>query len=296
ELLASLFYNRWKKDPSEKEIINNYIVFSTSASLQPALSRIESSDDQNYQYMLTRLLQKVQRFTTQNPTMAGLYIILLMNYLITSTIELASNKKNSKKDINTARSQDSINLDNYQSNDFGYNTESSNKIQNSNIIGISSDSNSLVQCFVETNFSSNEINLESAQTAVEQYEFCQVHRGEGIIISYGIEKEYPLHIDFTMLPDWVRSLKYELLKIIKDQQFSEYRVDAVKRIQEMGASKANSSLLQINYFESFQLGYYGTKGLAVILETLTEMLVQTKILTTNLCAPQSLSQYLTQVL
>ncbi|CAG8671376.1 12746_t:CDS:2, partial [Gigaspora rosea] len=109
ELLASLFYNRWKKDPSEKETINNYIVFSTSASPQPALSHIESSDDQNYQ----------KRGSS--------------NKRITSTIELAM-----------------------------YNMESSNEIQNSNIIGISSqfqDSNSLVQCFVETNFSSNEINL-----------------------------------------------------------------------------------------------------------------------------------------
>ncbi|CAG8855817.1 12642_t:CDS:2, partial [Gigaspora margarita] len=93
------------------------------------------------------------------------------------------------------------------------------------------------------------------------------HRGEGIIIPYRIEKGYPLHIDFTTLPDQVRR-----------------------------ASKANSSLLQINYFESFQPGYYGTKGLAVILETLTEMFVQTKILTTNLCVSQSLSQYLAQVL
>ncbi|CAG8616113.1 38487_t:CDS:1, partial [Gigaspora margarita] len=36
--------------------------------------------------------------------------------------------------------------------------------------------------------------------------------------------------------------------------------------------------------------------LAVILTALTDMFVKTKILTTNLCAPQSFSQYLTQVL
>ncbi|CAG8801868.1 8095_t:CDS:2, partial [Racocetra persica] len=135
-----------------------------------------------------------------------------------------------------------------------------------------------------------------AQTAVEQYEFCRVHRGEGIIIPYGIEKGYPLHIDFTILSNRVRSLKNELLKIIKGQRYSEYRVDAVKRIQEMEVSKANSSLLQINYFESSQPRYYGTKGLAIILQTLTEMFVQPKILTTNLCTPQSPSQYLAQVL
>ncbi|CAG8856956.1 19823_t:CDS:2, partial [Gigaspora margarita] len=74
--------------------------------------------------------------------------------------------------IDAARSQDSINLNNYQSNDFGYNTKSSNKIQNSNIIGISSDSNSLVQYFVETNFSSNEINLEKNQNKDTQWQYC----------------------------------------------------------------------------------------------------------------------------
>ncbi|CAG8690393.1 22093_t:CDS:2 [Cetraspora pellucida] len=115
--------------------------------------------------------------------------------------------------------------------------------------------------------------FEPAQTAVKQYEFCQVHRREEIIISYGIEKEYPLHLDFTILPNRVRSLKDELLKIIKEQQYSEYHVNAVKKIQEMGVSKANSSLLQINYFELSQLRYYGTKGLAIILETLTEILI-----------------------
>ena len=36
--------------------------------------------------------------------------------------------------------------------------------------------------------------------------------------------------------------------------------------------------------------------MAIILETLTEMFVQTGVLTIDLCAPQSSSQYLSQVL
>ncbi|CAG8621153.1 9242_t:CDS:2 [Gigaspora margarita] len=230
------------------------LALNTQTSPQLALSCIESSDDQNYQYMLTQLLQKVQKFTTQNPTTAvTLYnsfneifvskiekidklqsnslkitptiknpLIIRgkersSNKKITSTIELASNKKNSKKDIDASRSQDSIKLDNHQSNDL---------------------------------------------------------LGEGIILPYEIEKGYPLYIDFTMLPNRVRSLKYELLKIIKGQQFSEYHIDVVKRIQEIGVLKANSSVLQINYFESFQVTwYYGSKGLAVNLETLTKIFV-----------------------
>ncbi|RIB30355.1 hypothetical protein C2G38_2152825 [Gigaspora rosea] len=120
------------------------------------------------------------------------------------------------------------------------------------------DSNTLVQCFVETNFSSNEINLDM------QYQYCCEtlpnplplkvseylndiaikKKVEGIIIPYRIEKGYLLYIDFAMLPNQIR-----------------------------GALKANSSLLQINYFESFQPENYGSKDLAVILETLTEILI-----------------------
>jgi hypothetical protein len=40
---------------------------------------------------------------------------------------------------------------------------------------------------------------------------------------------------------------------MKGQRYSEYRVDAVKRIQEIGKSKVDHPLYQINYFESFQV-------------------------------------------
>ncbi|CAG8528050.1 16481_t:CDS:1, partial [Funneliformis mosseae] len=43
-------------------------------------------------------------------------------------------------------------------------------------------------------------------------------------------------------------------------------------------------------------GYYGPKGLAIILKILTELFIRTGILTVDLCIPQSSSQYLSQVL
>ena len=88
---------------------------------------------------------------------------------------------------------------------------------------------------------------------IEQHKFCQVHIGEGKIIPYGIKKGYPLYIDFTKLPYQILNLKSELLKIIKGQWYSEYCVDAVKKIQEMDLSKVNISLMQINYFKNFQV-------------------------------------------
>ncbi|CAG8846773.1 12599_t:CDS:1, partial [Racocetra persica] len=184
----------------EEDIINNYVVFSTSTSQQSTFSSIGLNDDQNYQYILTQLLQKVQRFMKQNsitattlynsfneilvseienidksqsnnskiiPTIRNPLIIrgkgCLSNKRITSTIELTSNKKkklNKNKDnTNVSRSQDSINMSNYQSSDIAYNTKPSDKTQNSAISLQFQESNSLVQCFVETNFSFDELNL-----------------------------------------------------------------------------------------------------------------------------------------
>ncbi|CAB4489748.1 unnamed protein product [Rhizophagus irregularis] len=47
----------------------------------------------------------------------------------------------------------------------------------------------------------NDILMEkkSTHTIVEQYEFCLVYKGEKTIISCGIEKGYPLYIDFAKL-------------------------------------------------------------------------------------------------
>ncbi|CAG8846789.1 15154_t:CDS:1, partial [Racocetra persica] len=164
------------------------------------ISSIGLNDDQNYQYMLTWLLQKVQRFTRQTsttaailynsfneilvskiekidksqsnnskiiPTIRNLLIIREKerpsNKRITSTKELNSNKKkklNKNKDnTNVSRSEDSINMSNYQSSDIAYNTEPSDKPQNSAISLQFQESNSLVRRFVETNFSFDKLNL-----------------------------------------------------------------------------------------------------------------------------------------
>ena len=55
------------------------------------------------------------------------------------------------------------------------------------------------------------------------------------------------------IPYRITELKSDLLKIIKGQRYSGFRVDAVKRSQTIGRSKVNSPLFQINYFESFQV-------------------------------------------
>ncbi|CAG8828302.1 12223_t:CDS:2, partial [Dentiscutata erythropus] len=74
----------------------------------------------------------------------------------------------------------------------------------------------------------------SANTAVEQIEFCRIHHGEKEIIPYGIKKKYPLDIDFINLPNRILNMKSEILKVIRGQKYSEYCVNAIKKIQEIG--------------------------------------------------------------
>ncbi|CAG8669399.1 12870_t:CDS:2, partial [Funneliformis caledonium] len=150
--------------------------------------------------------------------------------------------------------------------------------------------------FFESNVFSNKSNLVSANSIIEQYKFYRVYKGEEIIIPYGNRKVFPLYINFANLSNRITNLKSELLKIIKGQKYSEYRVNVIKKIQEIELSKVNNLLIQINYFESLQPGYYGLKGLAIILKILTELFIQIEILTVDLCIPQSSSQYLFQVL
>ncbi|UZO20007.1 uncharacterized protein OCT59_011269 [Rhizophagus irregularis] len=94
----------------------------------------------------------------------------------------------------------------------------------------------------------NDILMEkkSTHTIVEQYEFCLVYK----------------------------ELKSDLLKIIKSQCYSKFCIDAVKRIQEIGKSKVDHPLYQINYFESFQPEYYRPKVQVLVSKTVIRLIAE----------------------
>ncbi|RGB26819.1 hypothetical protein C1646_769957 [Rhizophagus diaphanus] len=88
-----------EKNPSEENLINAYINFSTSPTSQQ-LSNNQSNDDQdqNHQYILIQLLQKIQCFVTQNFTISKtLYVSF--NEIFTSEVENL-NKAQSKVQSN----------------------------------------------------------------------------------------------------------------------------------------------------------------------------------------------------
>ncbi|CAG8691339.1 3909_t:CDS:2, partial [Funneliformis mosseae] len=278
----------------------------SSTTLQESTTTL-SNDNQDYQYMLTRLLQKIQRFVTQNP-ISAITFYTSFNEVFVSEIEKETQTQSNNSNIiltkkineNTNNNilESIIDLDNYESTYIAQNIviQPLNEIQN-----LSSSPITQSPQFIESNVFSNESNLEiyqnnnncpycnetlsnplplkvseylnnisigkiSANNIVEQYEFCRI-----------------------------TNLKSELLKIIKEQKYSEYHVNAIKKIQEIELSKVNNPLIQINYFESLQPGYYGPKGLVIILKILTELFIRIGILTVDLYILQPSSQYLFQV-
>ncbi|CAG8682815.1 21732_t:CDS:2 [Gigaspora margarita] len=295
---------------------------TSASSQQPILSSNESNDDQSNQYIFTRLLQKIQRFVIQNPTTATTFYTSF-NEIFTSEIEKINISQSSKSKItptiknplivcgrgrpSNKRIPSTIKLSNNKKQKINKNTKENRsesqkstassiihinplrEIQNFNTTTIhSQDSSSSDQYFIEADFLSNELDLgkllETNQNESEQCHYC----GETLLNPLLLKVlEYLNDIatgkNFIELPNRITNFKHELLKIIKGIRYSEYRVDAIKRIQEIGCQKPIP-------------GYYGSKGLAVSLKTLTKIFVETKILTTNLCALQSFSQYMTQVL
>ena len=206
ELSTSLFYERWRKNPSEKDLINAYTNFysiatsthhSTSISQHSPLAFNNESSD--FQYMLIRLLQKVQRFTVQNPEVAEtLYTSISeiydseiekvnriqtqnskvtptiknplvvhgkgrpSNKRITSITELTSksNKKKRKTNENIPKPQESV----VNNNRSTQNTQPLHEIQPLNTLPSQqyrcpSPPSTKYQSFSETNFLSNELNL-----------------------------------------------------------------------------------------------------------------------------------------
>ena len=198
ELSTSLFYERWRKNPSERDLINAYTNFySVATQTSQHLSLALNNESNDFLYMITRLLQKVQRFVIQNPKVAEtLYTFINERYnfevekiiktrtqnskitptiknplvvqgkgrpsnkRIASTMESTNkpNRKKKKTNENTSKPQESIN------NRSTQNTQPLHKIQSFNIIPSQqyrcpSPPPTQFQSFTEMDFFSNELNL-----------------------------------------------------------------------------------------------------------------------------------------
>ncbi|KAF9403188.1 hypothetical protein BGX21_006371 [Mortierella sp. AD011] len=131
---------------------------------------------------------------------------------------------------------------------------------------------------------------------MEKFEFCRVHFAEERIVPLGMEKNYPLHIDFSQLPGRVRKMEAELRKIIDKTEPSIFLEQALSRYKSMGTLGARHPHVVLANVEQTMPGYYGSKGSAELSKILAKLFLETSILTYDLAHPQKPIEYIQQVL
>ncbi|KAG0176536.1 hypothetical protein DFQ29_005987 [Apophysomyces sp. BC1021] len=131
---------------------------------------------------------------------------------------------------------------------------------------------------------------------MEQYSFCRLHRIELVIKPKGEKKGYPTEIDFEAIGDRIEKFKHELLDVISGKESSTYRETALKAYEDLGKNRARSAMGVMARFETTLPGYYGSKGAAVIFDSLNSMFLHTGVLTTERISPQLPLEYIQQIL
>ncbi|CAB4490616.1 hypothetical protein RhiirA5_474279 [Rhizophagus irregularis] len=138
--------------------------------------------------------------------------------------------------------------------------------------------------------------LQRPRNVVEEFEFCRLHESEALIVPEGLKKNYPININFDILPKRVKKLIPELMLVIKGEINSSYRNIALNAYRKYGRARARKPTILMGRFQKLQPGYYGSKGAYKILSTLVSLLMNTNILTMDMTKPQEPVEYLQQVL
>ncbi|KAG2197251.1 hypothetical protein INT46_005375 [Mucor plumbeus] len=130
----------------------------------------------------------------------------------------------------------------------------------------------------------------------EKDEFCKLHRLELVFKPDGIKNGYPKDIDFNKLEKDVKKFYVELKEVICGEISSDYKDIAERAYKEQGQTKARSMMSVLHRFKVTLPGYYGPRGAAKILKTLTKMYFDTGYLADHLVSSQLPLEYLQQVL
>ncbi|KAI9308622.1 RTC4-like domain-containing protein [Cunninghamella echinulata] len=142
----------------------------------------------------------------------------------------------------------------------------------------------------------NDLPKRRRVTNMDQFTFCQLHQLELKIKPEGIKKGYPIDIDFIQLETRVKNLHSEILKLINQETSCHFRTLAIKAYSKFGKHKARNTISVMNRFEDTLPGYYGPKGAAIMMNTLTTMFLHTGIITKEKVQPQLPVEYIQQVL
>ncbi|CAG8856809.1 17974_t:CDS:1, partial [Gigaspora margarita] len=86
-------------------------------------------------------------------------------------------------------------------------------------------------------------------TSEDRLTFCEIHQAETTIVPNGIQKGYPMQIDFDLLETRIFQMKDKLFDIINRKINSYYHDFALKICNEMGSRKASTPMALMAYFE-----------------------------------------------
>ncbi|KAK3827502.1 MAG: hypothetical protein J3Q66DRAFT_276200 [Benniella sp.] len=131
---------------------------------------------------------------------------------------------------------------------------------------------------------------------MEKFEFCRIHVAEEKIVPVGIDRNYPLHINFLDLNRRVENMQAELKGIIEGTVPSFYLNRALDNYKRMGTIGARNPHVVLANVEQTMPGYYGSKGAAVLSHILAKLFLETNILTRELALPQMPTEYVQHVL
>jgi hypothetical protein len=90
----------------------------------------------------------------------------------------------------------------------------------------------------------------------DRYLFCEIHHAETSIVPDGIQKGYPMEINFELLEARIIQMKDDLLDIIYKRVYSYYRDFSLEICKEVGPRKAGTPMALMNRFEELRVSIY----------------------------------------
>ncbi|CAO3683039.1 unnamed protein product [Rhizopus stolonifer] len=124
---------------------------------------------------------------------------------------------------------------------------------------------------------------------------CHMHKMELELKPLARERGYPEHIDFDSLKSRIEGFKSDLLDIIHGQIESDYFLEEKRMIKQLGANKARDTAELINHFQHTLPGYYGMKGMEIIMKIVGDLFLD-KELDKSKCHPLRPFEYIQRVL
>jgi hypothetical protein len=95
--------------------------------------------------------------------------------------------------------------------------------------------------------------LQRPRNVVEEFEFCRLHESEALIVPEGLKKNYPININFDILPKRVKKLIPELMLVIKGEINSSYRNIALNAYRKYGRARARKPTILMGRFQKLQV-------------------------------------------